>query len=87
MQCGATRGGLTRRQVMAAASASALTLTTGPAHAAPEEVASGSVFEDPEGRGTRGRASRGIAGVMVSNGPRRREDRFRGTLAADGDRR
>ena len=69
MQCGATRrAGLTRRQVMAAASASALTLTTGPAQGAPEQMASGSVFEDLEGRGKRGRTSRGIAGVMVSNG-------------------
>src|SRR5215475_10495251 len=62
------RVGPTRRQVMAAASASALTLTTGTGQAAPEQVASGSVFEDLEGRGKRGRASRGIAGVMVSNG-------------------
>src|SRR5215468_2562686 len=69
MQWGATRRvGLTRRQVMAAASASALTLTTGTGQAAPEQVASGSVFEDLEGRGKRGRASRGIAGVLVSNG-------------------
>jgi calcineurin-like phosphoesterase family protein len=68
MRCGATRGGLTRRQVMAAASASALTMTTGTAQAAAQQVASGSVFEDLEGRGKRGRASRGIAGVMVSNG-------------------
>src|SRR5215472_14593008 len=69
MQWGATRRvGLTRRQVMAAASASALTLTTGTGQAAPEHVASGSVFEDLEGTGKRGPASRGIAGVMVSNG-------------------
>lgn len=69
MQSGATRrSGLTRRQVMAAAGASALTLPTSTAQAAPEQVASGSVFEDLEGSGKPGRASRGIAGVMVSNG-------------------
>ena len=69
MQNGATwRAGLTRRQMMAAAGASALTLTTSSSQAAPARVASGSVFEDLEGRGKRGRGSRGIAGVMVSNG-------------------
>jgi hypothetical protein len=69
MQSGATRQvGLTRRQVMTAAGASALTLTTSTGQAAPERAASGSVFEDLEGTGKRGPASRGIAGVMVSNG-------------------
>jgi C terminal of Calcineurin-like phosphoesterase/Calcineurin-like phosphoesterase len=69
MQSGARRRlGPTRRQVMAAAGASALTLTTGTGQAAPEQVASGSVFEDLDGTGKRGRAIRGIAGVLVSNG-------------------
>ena len=58
----------TRRQVMATAGASALALTAGTGLAQPPVWASGCVFEDPDGTGRRGRASRGIAGVMVSNG-------------------
>ena len=60
------RVGPTRRQVMA--TAGALALTGGTALAELPEVGSGCVFEDLDGTGRRGRTSRGIAGVMVSNG-------------------
>jgi C terminal of Calcineurin-like phosphoesterase len=69
MDRGATRpAGPTRREVIAAAGASALALTAGSGLAAPPARVSGSVFEDRNGSGKREPGSRGIAGVMVSNG-------------------
>ena len=45
-----------------------MALTTGVGLAAPPALASGLVFEDRNGSGKREPGSRGIAGVMVSNG-------------------
>ncbi len=61
------RPGLSRRDVMAGAGASALTLST-PAFAQSETTATGFVFEDRNGSGLRKPGDRGLAGVMVSNG-------------------
>src|SRR5947208_1441215 len=65
---GTRRAGPTRREVMAAAGASALALTAGTGLANAPAVASGCVFEDRHGSGRRRAEDRGIAGVMVSNG-------------------
>lgn len=66
---------LTRRQIMAGATAAGLLAATGAtptradAPARPFEVtAQGVVFEDADGSGRRGPDSKGVAGVMVSNG-------------------
>jgi hypothetical protein len=64
---GARRAGPTRRQVIAAG-ASALALTAGTGMAVPPALASGLVFEDRNRTGRPGPQSRGIAGVLVSNG-------------------
>lgn len=56
-----------RRQIIAAGAASVLTLSGGLGVAAPV-VASGTVFHDRRGAGTRRPGDPGIAGVMVSNG-------------------
>ncbi|MGI3899803.1 MAG: calcineurin-like phosphoesterase C-terminal domain-containing protein [Janthinobacterium lividum] len=63
--------GITRRQTFAVAAGLALTLGEGAdaALAAPAaETATGTVFEDVDGNGRRGAASRGLPGVLVSNG-------------------
>ena len=68
--------GLTRRQVVGGAAALATLAATGAGQAATtapaprlfEATAQGVVFEDADGTGKRGAASKGIAGVMVSNG-------------------
>jgi hypothetical protein len=65
---GTRRAGPTRREVMAAAGASALALTAGTGLAQPPAIASGLVFEDRNRSGRREPGNRGIAGVMVSNG-------------------
>ena len=65
---GTRRAGPTRREVIAAAGASALALTAGTGLAEPPAVASGMVFEDRHRSGRREPGNRGIAGVMVSNG-------------------
>jgi hypothetical protein len=62
------RAGPTRREVIAAAGASALALTAGTGLAQPPAVASGFVFEDRNRSGRREPGNRGIADVMVSNG-------------------
>jgi C terminal of Calcineurin-like phosphoesterase/Calcineurin-like phosphoesterase len=69
MDSGRTRrAGPTRREVMAAAGASALALTAGAGLAQPPAAASGFVFEDRNRKGRREPGDRGIPGVMVSNG-------------------
>ena len=67
--------GLTRRQVVGGAAALAALAAGGAAQAAAtvparlfEVTAQGVVFEDADGTGKRGAASKGVAGVMVSNG-------------------
>ena len=62
------RNGATRREVMAAAGASALALSMGAGLSQRPTVAAGTVFEDRSGTGRRGPGDRGIVGVMVSNG-------------------
>ena len=62
------RTNLSRRDVLLAASASALALKTGTGHAEQPAVASGFVFEDRSGTGQRQRGDPGVAGVLVSNG-------------------
>jgi hypothetical protein len=62
------RGGATRREMMAAAGASALALTVGAGLSQRPTIATGVVFEDQDGHGIRKPGHRGIAGVMVSNG-------------------
>ncbi len=60
---------LTRREAMLAASAAGLSLALETAHAAaPPAMARGTVFDDAAGDGKRRAGSKGIAGVMVSNG-------------------
>src|SRR5882762_2162331 len=65
---GARRAGPTRREVIAAAGASALALTAGTGLAEPPAIATGFVFEDRNRSGRRGPGDRGIARVLVSNG-------------------
>jgi hypothetical protein len=62
------RAGATRREMMAAAGASALALTMGAGLSQGPTVATGVVFDDRDGNGIRAPGDRGIAGVMVSNG-------------------
>lgn len=61
---------VTRRTMLAATAAFALAPIGGHAEiaAASAETARGTVFEDTDGTGRRGPASKGIAGVMVCNG-------------------
>jgi hypothetical protein len=60
---------LTRRDALVAASAAGLSLALGNARAAtPPVIARGTVFEDAGGSGRRGPSSKGIPGVLVSNG-------------------
>jgi hypothetical protein len=61
---------LTRRQAITAGGAAALAAAAGPALAqtAATTIARGTVFEDTDGSRRRSPASRGIPGVMVSNG-------------------
>src|SRR5579872_605927 len=60
---------LTRRETLAAASAAGLSLALGHAGvAASSTTARGTVFEDTHGTGKRHADSKGIPGVMVSNG-------------------
>jgi hypothetical protein len=59
---------LTRRQAMAAGAAAGLAGIAGPAFAQAPATARGTVFEDTDGSFRRGPASRGIQGVLVSNG-------------------
>jgi calcineurin-like phosphoesterase family protein len=69
MQDGDTSSrGPTRRELIAAGSASAIALTTGLGMIEPPVLAAGTVFEDRSGAGRRQRGDPGIAGVMVSNG-------------------
>ena len=59
----------TRRETLAAASAAGLSLALGRAGvASPSATARGTVFEDTRGTGERRADSKGIPGVMVSNG-------------------
>ena len=58
----------TRRDVLAAASASALALTVGAGFVQQTAMASGFVFHDRHGMGRRRIGDPGIAGIMVSNG-------------------
>lgn len=58
---------LTRRQAIAAATAAGL-LATAPAAAQSPAIARGTVFDDADGTARRTPASRGLPGVMVSNG-------------------
>jgi len=58
----------TRREVIAAASASALAVTAGAGLAQRPTSASGFVFHDRSGTGRRRTGDPGVAGVMVSNG-------------------
>ncbi|MCW3475586.1 calcineurin-like phosphoesterase C-terminal domain-containing protein [Limobrevibacterium gyesilva] len=62
--------GITRRDVMAGAAASGVVLAAGAAQAQGRAVrpAQGMVFEDADGSRRRNAASRGVPGVMVSNG-------------------
>lgn len=84
---GATRGP-TRREVIAAAGASALALSAGAGLSQRPAVASGFVFEDRSRTGTRQPGDPGIAGVLVSNGrdvvPTDPDGRWRLSVA-DGD--
>ncbi len=64
----ARRGGSTRREMMAAAGASALALSVGAGLSRRPTMATGFVFEDRGGTGRRKPGDRGIAGAMVSNG-------------------
>ena len=59
---------LTRRQAIAAATAAGLLAATAPAAAQTAAIARGTVFDDADGTARRTPASRGLAGVMVSNG-------------------
>ncbi len=58
----------TRRDVLAAAGASSLALTTGVGLAETPVLAAGRVFDDRSGTGRRSPGDPGIAGVLVSNG-------------------
>jgi hypothetical protein len=64
----ARRSGSTRREIMAAAGASALALSVGAGLSQRPVVAMGCVFEDRSGAGRRRPGDPGLAGVMVSNG-------------------
>src|ERR1051326_881973 len=58
----------TRREILAAVSASALALTTGVGFAERPTIASGHVFHDRSGTGRRSPGDPGIPEVLVSNG-------------------
>jgi hypothetical protein len=64
--------GITRRQTLIGAATLGMAVVASRAStaatAADAGAASGIVFEDSDGSGRRGPASRGIAGVLVSNG-------------------
>lgn len=59
---------MTRRDLVAVTAAFTLVGKQALAQAAGVEMARGMVFEDADGSGQRGRDSKGVAGVMVSNG-------------------
>src|SRR5262245_54422393 len=59
---------LSRRSVITGAGASAIALSAGTAAAQRQVIATGTVFEDRSGAGSRRAGDPGIAGVMVSNG-------------------
>jgi hypothetical protein len=64
----ASRTGATRREIMAAAGASAVALSIGAGLSSRPAVATGTVFEDRGGTGRRRPGDPGIPGILVSNG-------------------